>query len=670
MVAPPVFDGEDYQVWAVRMEAFLEACDLWDAVEEDYEVPPLPGNPTVAQIKTHKERKTKKSKAKNCLFAAVSSTIFSKIMTLGSAKAIWDFLKNEYKGDERIKGMKVLNLVREFEMQHMKESETVKAYVDRLSGIANKQPYNASVRVMLASLERNVLPDAIIRSLTRLLLAARLRSGYKPSSELQLSDLLNFVHSLKEMPIAIETEEPKAQHYDCLLLSSSWFWAKISSKEDAEKAMLELYCERAQQKMATLFLILDVAGGSLYIAQKYCNYRITGICNSKTQKAFIEEQCRERQLQNVEIIVADISTFEMEGSYDRIFSVEMFEDDVSVVNQWLVNGKHYAQTRICYMAFDFTEFDVVVLLFICLVASRGFLDELIANAAYIGTPGKGILAADESTGTIGKRLASINVENVESNRRAFRELLFCAPGVLQFLSGVILFEETLYQKRLMKYYEAGARFAKWRAVLKIGPTEPSQLAINENANGLARYAIICQENGLVPIVEPEILVDGSHDINRCADVTERVLAACYKALNDHHVLLEGTLLKPNMVTPGSDSPKVKPEVVAEYTVRALQRTVPPAVPAIVFLSGGQSEEEATINLNAMNKLKGKKPWSLTFSFGRALQQSTLKAWAGKEENVKKAQAAFHVRCKANSEATLGAYKGDATWERVLQRVFM
>ncbi|KAF2304946.1 hypothetical protein GH714_000661 [Hevea brasiliensis] len=149
MVAPPVFDGEDYQVWAVRMEAFLEACDLWDAVEEDYEVPPLPGNPTVAQIKTHKERKTKKSKAKNCLFAAVSSTIFSKIMTLGSAKAIWDFLKNEYKGDERIKGMKVLNLVREFEMQHMKESETVKAYVDRLSGIANKNPKMGSELIHL-----------------------------------------------------------------------------------------------------------------------------------------------------------------------------------------------------------------------------------------------------------------------------------------------------------------------------------------------------------------------------------------------------------------------------------------------------------------------------------------------------------------------------------------
>ncbi|KAI9110829.1 hypothetical protein K1719_018267 [Acacia pycnantha] len=334
-----------------------------------------------------------------------------------------------------------------------------------------------------------------------------------------------------------------------------------------------------------------------------------------------------------------------------------------------------------------------------------FHDELIANAAYIGTPGKGILAADESTGTIGKRLASINVENVESNRRALRELLFTTPGALQYISGVILFEETLYQKtaagkpfvevlkeggvlpgikvdkgtvelagtngetttqgldglaqHCQKYYEAGARFAKWRAVLKIGPTEPSELAIHENAYGLARYAAICQENGLVPIVEPEILVDGTHDINKCAAVTERVLAACYKALNDHHVLLEGTLLKPNMVTPGSEAPKVSPEVIAEHTVRALQRTVPAAVPAVVFLSGGQSEEQATLNLNAMNKFKGKKPWSLSFSFGRALQQSTLKAWSGKEENVKKAQGAFLTRCKANSEATLGTYKGDA-----------
>ncbi|KAK2401071.1 Fructose-bisphosphate aldolase 6, cytosolic [Trifolium repens] len=332
-------------------------------------------------------------------------------------------------------------------------------------------------------------------------------------------------------------------------------------------------------------------------------------------------------------------------------------------------------------------------------------DELIANAAYIGSPGKGILAADESTGTIGKRFANISVENNEPNRRVLRELLFTAPGCLECLSGVILFEETLYQKtaagvpfvevlkkggvlpgikvdkgtvelpgtngetttqglddlgqRCKKYYEAGARFAKWRAVLKIGPNEPSPLSIHENAYGLARYAVICQENGLVPIVEPEILVDGSHDIAKCADVTERVLAACYKALSDHHVLLEGTLLKPNMVTPGSDSPKVAPEVIAQHTVRALLRTVPAAVPAIVFLSGGQSEEEATVNLNAMNKLKGKKPWTLTFSYGRALQQSTLKAWGGKDENIPKAQAALLVRCKANSEATLGNYQGNA-----------
>ncbi|CAI0540897.1 unnamed protein product [Linum tenue] len=266
------------------------------------------------------------------------------------------------------------------------------------------------------------------------------------------------------------------------------------------------------------------------------------------------------------------------------------------------------------------------------------------TAKYIATPGKGILAADESTGTIGKRLASINVENIESNRQALRELLFTSPGSLPYLSGVILFEETLYQKttdgkpfvdvlqqnglagtdgetttqgfdslgaRCQQYYKAGARFAKWRAVLKIGPNEPSELSIQQNAQGLARYAIICQENGLVPIVEPEILTDGSHDIKKCAAATEMVLAA----------------------------------------------TVPPAVPGIVFLSGGQSEEEATKNLNAMNKLQVLKPWTLSFSFGRALQQSTLKTWGGKKENVEKAQAAFLERCKANSDATLGKYAG-------------
>ncbi|AQL04500.1 Fructose-bisphosphate aldolase 7 cytosolic [Zea mays] len=323
--------------------------------------------------------------------------------------------------------------------------------------------------------------------------------------------------------------------------------------------------------------------------------------------------------------------------------------------------------------------------------------ELIKTAKCLATPGKGILASDESTGTIGKRLSSINLENVESNRQALRELLFTAPGVFDYLSGVILFEETLYQKtsdgkpfvdvliaggvvpgikvdkgtveiagtdgetttqgldslgaRCAKYYEAGARFAKWRAVLKVGPAgqgQPSELAVRQNVEGLARYALICQENGLVPIVEPEILTDGGHDIGTCAAATERVLAALYKSLSDHKVLLEATLLKTNMVSA---------EVIAEYTVAALRRTVPPAVPGVVFLSGGQSEEEATQNLDAMNKLEVLKPWTLSFSFGRALQQSTLKKWVGKKENVAAAQATFVIRCKANSEAALGKYAG-------------
>ena len=327
------------------------------------------------------------------------------------------------------------------------------------------------------------------------------------------------------------------------------------------------------------------------------------------------------------------------------------------------------------------------------------------NAKAIATPGKGILAADESTGTIGKRLSSINVENVEENRRALRDLLFTTPGVLSYLSGVIFFEETLYQKtasgklftellsengvlpgikvdkgvvvlagtdgesttqgldglagRCAEYYKAGARFAKWRAVLKIGPNEPTELSIQLNAQGLARYAIICQENGLVPIVEPEILTDGPHSIEKCAEVSERVLAACYKALNEHKVLLEGTILKPNMVTPGSEGPKVDHTTIARMTVRTLQRTVPAAVPGITFLSGGQSEEDATLNLNAMNQLDTKKPWTLSFSFGRALQKSTLAAWGGKKENIPKAQKVFLERAKANAEATVGKYVGGA-----------
>ncbi|KAJ6293481.1 hypothetical protein OIU78_025455 [Salix suchowensis] len=271
-----------------------------------------------------------------------------------------------------------------------------------------------------------------------------------------------------------------------------------------------------------------------------------------------------------------------------------------------------------------------------------YADELIKTARYIATPGKGILAADESTETLYQKTSDGKpfVEVLQENN--------VIPGI-KVDKGVVELAgtdgETTTQgfdslgARCQQYYKAGARFAKWRAVLKIGPAEPSELSIQQNAQGLARYAIICQENGLVPIVEPEILTDGAHDIQKCA--------AAHSS-------------KPNMVTPGSDSPKVTPEVIAEFTVTALRRTVPPAVPGIVFLSGGQSEEEATLNLNAMNKLEVLKPWTLSFSFGRALQKSTLKTWAGKKENVGKAQEVFLVRCRANSDATLGKYAGGGT----------
>jgi fructose-bisphosphate aldolase class I len=333
-----------------------------------------------------------------------------------------------------------------------------------------------------------------------------------------------------------------------------------------------------------------------------------------------------------------------------------------------------------------------------------YADELKQTAAKLVAAGKGILAADESSGTVGKRLASIGVANEEPNRQALREMLFTAEGVENHISGVILFEETLYQnsssgtpfvkvlqgkgiipgikvdkgvvplkgtdgetttqgfddlgKRAAKYYEAGARFAKWRAVLQISATAPSLLGIHENAYGLARYAALCQENGLVPIVEPEILTDGSHSIEVCQAKTEEVLAAVYKALSDHHVLLEGTLLKPNMVTQGIDAKPAGAEAIAKATVTALQRTVPAAVPGIVFLSGGQSEQLATANLNAMNKLDAKKPWALSFSYGRALQASALKAWGGKKENLGAGAAVFMKRAKHNGDATLGKYNGE------------
>jgi len=213
--------------------------------------------------------------------------------------------------------------------------------------------------------------------------------------------------------------------------------------------------------------------------------------------------------------------------------------------------------------------------------------------------------------------------------------------------------------RTKKYYEAGARFAKWRAAYNIGPGKPSELIVIEQAWGLARYAAICQANGLVPVVEPEVLMDGSHDIEYCARVSEHVQATVVKALHDNGVFLEGCLLKPNMILHGSESGKIaSPHEIASYTVRTLKRTIPSSIPGIMFLSGGQTEEEATINLDAINKIEGK-PWQLSFSYGRALQNSCLKTWGGKDENVKKAQEVLLVRSKANSEAQHGKYSGGA-----------
>jgi len=339
-------------------------------------------------------------------------------------------------------------------------------------------------------------------------------------------------------------------------------------------------------------------------------------------------------------------------------------------------------------------------------AAGQFAEELIKNANKIATRGKGILAADESTGTIQKRLDSINLPNTEENRREYRELLFSTPDIGKHISGVILYEETLYQKtkdgkpfpqllqeqgilvgikvdkglkplpgtdgemacqgltdldvRCKKYYEAGARFAKWRAAYTISNGKPSELLIKEQAWGLARYAAICQANGLVPIVEPEVMMDGPHDIEHCARVSEHVFAAVVKSLHENGVLLEGSLLKPNMVVHGSESgKKTTPHEVASYTIRTLKRTIPAAIPGIMFLSGGQTEEEATLNLDAMNRITGS-PWVLSFSYGRALQASCMKTWQGKPEHFHSAQKAFFERAKANSEAQLGNYHGGNT----------
>jgi len=226
-------------------------------------------------------------------------------------------------------------------------------------------------------------------------------------------------------------------------------------------------------------------------------------------------------------------------------------------------------------------------------------------------------------------------------------------------------------ERCAKYYADGARFAKWRSVLKIAKNEPSIQAINENAQVLARYAAICQENGLVPIVEPEILMDGDHDLERAVEVATEVLSTVYHKLHEHHVFLEGTLLKPNMVCPGADcTKKYTPADIALATVTVLQRTVPAAVAGITFLSGGQSEEEATVHLNEMNKVAGQKPWALTFSYGRALQATVLDTWKGKDENKAAAQTALLVRAKANSQASMGVYGGNAATGKAAQSLYV
>lgn len=327
-------------------------------------------------------------------------------------------------------------------------------------------------------------------------------------------------------------------------------------------------------------------------------------------------------------------------------------------------------------------------------ALRDTANELVA-------PGKGILAADESTGTIQKRLDGIGVESTEETRRTYRNLLFTTPGAEEFVSGVILFEETLYQasddgtpfpklladkgiipgikvdkgakvlaghedekvtegldglrERLADYREAGARFAKWRAVITIGDGIPSDNCIAVNAHALARYAALCQEAGIVPIVEPEVLMDGAHTIERCEEVTAATLARVFAELDAQGVFLEGMLLKPNMVISGKECPEqAGVEQVAEATLRCLKRYVPAAVPGIVFLSGGQSDEVATAHLDAMNRIGGA-PWRLSFSYGRALQAPALKAWGGSAEKIAAAQQAYYLRAKCNGAATRGEY---------------
>jgi len=328
--------------------------------------------------------------------------------------------------------------------------------------------------------------------------------------------------------------------------------------------------------------------------------------------------------------------------------------------------------------------------------------DLESTAQALIADGKGILAADETPPTLTRRFDALNIDSTPESRRVYREMLLTTPGVAEFISGVIMQDETIHQKsstgtpladvlaqqgimpgikvdtgakplagrpgetvtegldglrdRLQEYRQMGARFAKWRAVIRIGDEIPSATCVEVNAHALARYAALCQEQGLVPIVEPEVLMDGSHTIERCEEVTGHVLHATFRALFEQGVSLEGMLLKPNMVIAGKECPQQAPvEAVARATLRCLRRRVPAAVPGIVFLSGGQEHLTATMHLNAINQLDGPKPWQLSFSYGRALQDEALHAWRGKHENFQAGQRAFYHRAKCVSAAALGTY---------------
>lgn len=332
------------------------------------------------------------------------------------------------------------------------------------------------------------------------------------------------------------------------------------------------------------------------------------------------------------------------------------------------------------------------------------VQELNAVAVAMVAPGRGVLAADESTATIKKRFDAIGVENTQDNRRDYRELMFRAKDAMAYVSGVILYEETLFQdaadqtplvelitaagsipgikvdrgpvampgfpgevittgmdglpERLTKYYERGARFAKWRAVIDIADGLPTWGAVKANAHLLARYAALCQAHRIVPIVEPEVLMDGAHDIDRCDQVTRWVLQTVFQELYEQRVALEGMVLKPNMIVPGKKSLRqASVDEVAARTIAALKAAVPSSVPGIAYLSGGQSDEDATAHLNAMNAM-GPHPWELSFSYGRALQAPALKAWGGEPASVPAGQAAYLHRAKLNGLARSGSYSPD------------